>query len=288
MLGGVTTPGGQSREPIVMGIINVTLDSFSDGGAFVDPRRSAAHAVRLVREGASIIDVGGESARPGAKPISVEEELRRVMPALERIAPACPSTVVSIDTTKADVAERALAVGATMVNDITAMRHDPRMAEVVASAGATVCLMHMSGTPATMQDEPRYEDVVSDVRAFLEERIELAVERGISPERIYIDPGIGFGKTVDHNLRLIAGIDRLAELGFPVVIGASRKSFLGRLLGDTTAKRGPLSAAIAVATMAYQRGARVFRVHDVREHAQALHAAACVHNAGLELELDLL
>jgi dihydropteroate synthase len=271
-----------------MGIINVTPDSFSDGGSFVDSSRSASYAARLVEEGAAIIDVGGESARPGAEGIPVDEELRRVVPPLERIVSACPAARISIDTTKAEVAERALALGATMVNDISAMRHDRRMAEVVGSAGADVCLMHMRGTPATMQVEPVYEDVVSDVLAFLEERIESAVAAGIAPERICVDPGIGFGKTVEHNLQLVAGIPRLAELGHPVVIGASRKSFLGRVLGDPGATRGPLSAALAVATMAYERGASIFRVHDVREHVQALRAASMVAEAGRELELDVL
>ena len=280
--------GGQRINPAVMGIINVTPDSFSDGGAFVDPRSSAAHAARLVREGATIIDVGGESARPGAQAISATEEVRRVVPALERIVSLCPETTISVDTTKADVAARALELGAAMVNDISALRQDPRMVEVVAASGATVCLMHMQGEPGTMQQSPRYDDVVSDVCAFLEERIEFALESGIAAERIYVDPGIGFGKTVEHNLQLVAGTSRLADLGYPVVFGASRKSFLGRLLGDATATRGPLSSALAVATIAYQRGASIFRVHDVREHVQALRAAALVVEAGHELELDVL
>ena len=280
--------GGQRINPAVMGIINVTPDSFSDGGAFVDPRRSAAHAARLVREGATIIDVGGESARPGAQAISATEEVRRVVPALERIVSLCPETTISVDTTKADMAARALELGAAMVNDISALRQDPRMVEVVAASGATVCLMHMQGEPGTMQQSPRYDDVVSDVCAFLEERIEFALESGIAAERIYVDPGIGFGKTVEHNLQLVAGTSRLADLGYPVVFGASRKSFLGRLLGDATATRGPLSSALAVATIAYQRGASIFRVHDVREHVQALRAAALVVEAGHELELDVL
>ncbi len=288
MLRSTGASGGQRMDPLVMGIVNVTPDSFSDGGAFADPRRSAAHAARLVQEGAAIVDIGGESARPGARPVSTDEELRRVVPAIERIASRCPGTTISIDTTKAQVAERALALGATMVNDISALRHDPRMAEVVSAADATVCLMHMRGTPATMQDNPLYDDVVSDVRAFLEERIEFALEQGIAAERIVVDPGLGFGKTVEHNLQLVAGVNRLAELGFPVVFGASRKSFLGRILDDSAALRGPLSAALAVATIAYQRGASIFRVHDVREHVQALRAAALVDAAARELELDVL
>jgi dihydropteroate synthase len=259
-----------------MGIVNVTPDSFSDGGVIADPRGAAGHAVRLVEEGAAIVDVGGESVRPGAQPVGVDEELRRVIPALERIIPACPGIAISIDTTKADVAERALGMGAAIVNDVSALRVDPRMAAVIADSGATVCLMHMQGVPETMQVEPRYDDVVSEVQAFLHDRIELAVEAGIDEERICVDPGIGFGKTVEHNCQLLAGVGRIADLGRPVVVGASRKSFLGRILGDPTASRGPLSAALAVTIMAYERGAAIFRVHDVREHVQALRAASSI------------
>ena len=281
--------GGQRLSPLVMGIINVTPDSFSDGGAFLDPRRSAAHAARLVAEGAAIVDVGGESARPGARTISATEETRRVVPALERIVSRCPGTTISIDTTKAEVAERALELGASMVNDISALSRDPRMVEVVAAADASVCLMHMRGEPGTMQDGPHYDDVVSDVCSFLEERVDFALQHGISAERICVDPGIGFGKTVEHNLQLVAGINRITELGYPVVCGASRKelsrSSSRRRYGDPP---GLFPAALAVATIAYQRGATIFRVHDVREHVQALRAASLVAAAGHELELDVL
>ena len=288
MLGTVSVYWADSAGPVVMGIVNVTPDSFSDGGVLADHRRAAGHAVRLVEEGAAIVDVGGESARPGAKPVGVDEELRRVIPALERIIPACPGIAISVDTTKADVAERALRMGAAIVNDVSALRADPRMAGVIADAGATVCLMHMQGVPETMQVAPRYDDVVSDVQAFLHDRIELAVEAGIDEERICVDPGIGFGKTVEHNCQLLAGLERIADLGRPVVVGASRKSFLGRILGDPTASRGPLPAALAVATMAYERGAAILRVHDVREHVQALRAASSIAAAGQQVELDPL
>lgn len=288
MLGHVSVYWAHSAGPVVMGIVNVTPDSFSDGGVLADPRRAAGHAVRLVEEGAEIVDVGGESVRPGAQPVGVDEELRRVIPALERIIPACPGIAISVDTTKADVAERALRIGAAIVNDVSALRADPRMAGVIADSGATVCLMHMQGVPETMQVEPRYDDVVSDVQAFLHDRIELAVEAGIDEERICVDPGIGFGKTVEHNCQLLAGLGRIADLGRPVVVGASRKSFLGRILGDPTASRGPLSAALAVATMAYERGAAIVRVHDVREHVQALRAASSIAAAGQQVELDPL
>ncbi len=288
MLGTVSVYWADSAGPVVMGIVNVTPDSFSDGGVLADPRRAAGHAVRLVEEGAAIVDVGGESARPGAKSVGVDEELRRVIPALEWIIPACRGIAISVDTTKADVAERALRMGAAIVNDVSALRADPRMAGVIADAGATVCLMHMQGVPETMQVAPRYDDVVSDVQAFLHDRIELAVEAGIDEERICVDPGIGFGKTVEHNCQLLAGLERIADLGRPVVVGASRKSFLGRILGDPTVSRGPLPAALAVATMAYERGAAILRVHDVREHVQALRAASSIAAAGQQVELDSL
>ena len=277
----VITPWGRGSGPIVMGVLNVTPDSFSDGGAFVDPERAEVQARKLVESGASIVDVGGESTRPGSKPVTVREELRRVVPVLEEIAPICssPGVVISIDTTKADVAECALRLGATMVNDVSALRFDNRMAEVIKTSEALVCLMHMRGTPGSMQDDPRYTDVVNEVCVFFEERIGFAIQRGISPERICIDPGIGFGKTVEHNLQLIRNIGQIAALGYPVVIGASRKSFLGRFLGDPMAGKGSLSASLAVAAVAYQYGARIFRVHDVREHVEALRVVSGVRDS---------
>jgi dihydropteroate synthase len=208
--------------------------------------------------------------------VSADEELRRVEPVLERLRGA----PVSVDTSKAKVAERALALGALMVNDVTALRGDPDLAGVVASSDAYLCLMHMQGEPRTMQDEPRYDDVVSEVAAFLEERLLFAVNAGIPEERVCLDPGIGFGKTVEHNIELLARIDEIVSIGRPVLVGASRKRFLGRLLGDPNALTGPVSAGVAVAVLAYERGASIFRAHDVREHVEALAAARALEQVG--------
>jgi dihydropteroate synthase len=251
----------------VMGIVNVTPDSFSDGGLHLRAEDAAAAARRMVAEGAAIVDIGGESTRPGARGVSLEEELRRVVPVLEALDPAVP---VSIDTSKAEVARLALELGAELVNDVTALRGDPELAEVVAESGAYLCLVHMLGEPRTMQVEPRYEDVVAEVAAFLEERLAFAVAAGISEDRICVDPGFGFGKTVEHNVELLRRLDEIAALGRPVVVGVSRKRFLGRLLGDADATTGPLAAGLAAAVAAYARGATIFRVHDVRETVEAL------------------
>jgi dihydropteroate synthase len=256
-----------------MGIVNVTPDSFSDGGLNLRPEDAISTARRMVAEGAAIVDVGGESTRPGAKPVSAEEELGRVLPVLEAIAGELP---VSIDTAKVVVARRAVALGAELVNDVTALRGDPELAGVVAESGSYLCLMHMLGQPRTMQQDPRYEDVVSEVKGFLEERLRLAVAEGIAEENICLDPGIGFGKTVEHNFELIRRLDELVALGRPIVVGVSRKSSLGKILGDPGAKTGPLSASIAAAVAAYERGATILRVHDVREHVEALTAARAV------------
>ena len=256
-------------RPSVMGVVNVTPDSFSDGGAFLHPQAAIAEARGMLEEGAAIIDLGGESTRPGSEGVPLDEELRRVEPVLAALADA----PVSIDTSKAEVARRALGAGARLVNDVTALRGDPELAGVVAGSDACLCLMHILGEPRTMQDEPRYDDVVSEVKAFLEERLAFAVEAGIDEERICLDPGIGFGKTVDHNLELLARLEEIVALGRPVLVGASRKRFLGRLLGDDEALTGPVSAGVAVAVLAYERGAAIFRVHDVREHVEALVAA---------------
>jgi dihydropteroate synthase len=256
-------------RPSVMGVVNVTPDSFSDGGAFLHPQAAIAEARGMLKEGAAIIDIGGESTRPGSDGVSLDEELRRVEPVLAALSDA----QVSIDTSKAAVARVALEAGAEMVNDVTALRGDPELAGVLADSGACLCLMHMLGEPRTMQNDPRYEDVVSEVKAFLEERLEFATEAGIDEERICLDPGIGFGKTVQHNLELLARLDEIVALGRPVLLGASRKRFLGRLLGDEEALTGPVSAGVAVAVLAYERGATIFRVHDVREHVEALTAA---------------
>ena len=259
-------------RPAVMGVLNVTPDSFSDGGRFVDPAAAIEHGNRLAAEGAAVVDVGGESTRPGAAPVSAEEEIARIEPVLEGLR----GVALSIDTSKASVAGRALELGAELVNDVTALRGDPRMAEAVAEGGALVCLMHMQGEPRTMQVAPRYDDVVSDVLAFLEERLAFAVESGIPEERIGVDPGIGFGKTPDQNLELLRRLDELTALGRPVVVGISRKSTLGRILGDPTATTGSLPASLAAGVAAFARGASMIRAHDVRETVEALAVAAAV------------
>ena len=248
-------------RPSVMGIVNVTPDSFSDGGVHLDPAVAAAAARRMIDEGAAIVDVGGESTRPGHEPVPLDEELRRVVPVLERLA----GVPVSIDTSKAEVARRALDLGAALVNDVTALRGDAGMAELVADSGAWLCLMHWG----------KVEDV-GEVWRSLEERLRFAVDAGIDEERVVLDPGIGFGKTVAQNFELVRRLSELAELGRPVLVGFSRKSSLGRILGDASATQGPLAASIAAAVAAYDRGATILRVHDVREHVEALTVAAAV------------
>ena len=255
-----------------MGVVNVTPDSFSDGGRFSTPSAAVDHARRLVTEGAALVDVGGESTRPGAVPVDVEEELRRVLPVLERLA----GIPVSIDTSKAEVARRALDLGVEMVNDVTALRGDPEMATLVAERGVYVCLMHMLGEPGTMQKGPQYDDVVAEVFAFLEERIAFAIDCGIDERRICVDPGIGFGKTPDQNLELVQRLDGFAALGRPVVVGLSRKSTLGKVLGDAGATQGTTAASVGGAVAAFERGAWMLRAHDVRETVEALAVAAAV------------
>jgi dihydropteroate synthase len=266
-----------------MGILNVTPDSFSDGGLYLSAQAAVAHGMQLVREGAAIVDVGGESTRPGAQPVSADEQLRRVLPVIEQLADAAPDVEISIDTASAEVAARALAAGAGMLNDVTALRGDPEMAAIVADAGAECCLMHMLGEPRTMQrgvGGSSYEDVVSDVKAFLEERMAYAVSQGIAEQRLLLDPGIGFGKTVAHNLELLRRLPELVELGRPVVIGTSRKSFLGRIAADAAGQEQPvevserLGGTIATNVLALERGASVFRVHDVKAVGDALIATA--------------
>ena len=259
-------------RPSVLGVVNVTPDSFSDGGRFLRPEAAVAEARGLVEQGATIVDIGGESTRPGSEGVTAEEELARVEPVISRLA----DVPLSVDTSKAEVARRALELGACMVNDVTALRGDPELAGVVADGDAYLCLMHMLGEPRTMQEDPRYEDVVSEVKAFLEERLSFAVEAGIPEEHVCLDPGIGFGKTVDHNVELLTRLDELVAIGRPVLVGASRKRFLGRLLGDPDALTGPVSASVAVAVLAYERGASLFRAHDVREHVEALTVAGVV------------
>jgi len=252
-----------------MGVVNVTPDSFSDGGINFDPDRAAETARRFLDEGAAIVDVGGESTRPGSEGVSVSEELRRVIPVLE----ALRGLPISIDTAKGEVAARALELGAELVNDVTALRCDPELAGVVAEHGAYLCLMHMQGEPRTMQDDPQYEDVVADVARFLDERLTFAVSQGIPEEAICLDPGIGFGKTVEHNFELLRRLDELTALGRPILVGISRKSSLGKIMGDPDATTGTTAASIGAAVLAYERGASIFRVHDVRAHVEALTAA---------------
>jgi dihydropteroate synthase len=256
-----------------MGVVNVTPDSFSDGGVNFRPGDAVASARRMVEEGAAIVDIGGESTRPGADAVPTDEELRRVVPVLEELGGAVP---VSIDTAKAEVARRAIELGAELVNDVTALGGDPDLAEVVASSGAYLCLMHMQGEPRTMQDSPRYEDVTAEVASFLEQRLAFAVDAGIPEERICLDPGFGFGKTVEQNFELLGRLGQIVALGRPVLVGLSRKRSLGRILGDPNATTGPLSASLAAAVEAYDRGAAIFRVHDVREHVEALTVASAV------------
>ncbi len=259
-------------RPAIVGVVNVTPDSFSDGGEFVRPADAIAHGERLVDEGAALVDVGGESTRPGAGAVSVEEEISRVEPVLEGLA----GIPVSIDTSKAAVARRALELGAVLVNDVTALRGDPDTAGVVADRDAYVCLMHMQGKPRTMQVAPSYDDVVSEVAAFLEERLAFAVSQGISEERVCLDPGIGFGKTPDQNLELVRRLDRIVAIGRPVMVGFSRKSTLGKVLGDATAASGTVPASLGAAVAAFERGAWFLRVHDVRETVEAVSVAAAV------------
>jgi dihydropteroate synthase len=254
-----------------MGIVNVTPDSFSDGGLFLDAAVAVEHGTRLAAEGASILDVGGESTRPGAAPVAAEDEIARVLPVVEGLAAA--GHRVSIDTTKAEVARAALDAGADLVNDVSALRFDPELAGLVAERGAGCCLMHMLGEPRTMQESPRYEDVVSEVKAFLEERLAFAVAEGVEEERVWLDPGVGFGKTVEHNLELLRRLDEIVAIGRPVVVGTSRKSFLGKLTGGK-AEGERLPGTIATNVLALERGASIFRVHDVAPVADALAVAA--------------
>lgn len=259
-------------RPLVMGVVNVTPDSFSDGGMYLDAEAAVAHGRELVADGAAILDVGGESTRPGAEPVPEAEELARVAPVVAGLAGA--GAEISVDTSKAAVAAAALDAGATIINDVTALRGDPEMAALCAERGSGVVLMHMLGTPRTMQREPRYEDVVAAVRAFLAERIEAALAAGIAEQRIWVDPGIGFGKTAAHNFELLRRLGELRDLGRPIVVGTSRKSFIGA--GDGSAAGERLGGTIASSVLAAAEGAEVLRVHDVAELSQALAVTAAV------------
>ena len=264
---------GRSR---LMGILNVTPDSFSDGGSFTDPKAAVAGALTMVEAGAELIDVGGESSRPGSSPVPLDEELRRVVPTVEalhasRSTPHAPRFLISVDTTKAEVARRALEAGAHIVNDISAGRFDPAMLAAVAGAGAGLVLMHMQGTPQTMQLDPRYGDVTTEVVGFLRERVAAAKAAGISTKQIAVDPGVGFGKTVEHNLALLRRLEAVGSLGRPVLVGVSRKSFIAKMLGADAAHADALrQGSVAAAVWAVARGANIVRVHDVAETAQAL------------------
>jgi dihydropteroate synthase len=258
-------------NPKLMGVVNVTPDSFSDGGLFLDAGAAVAHGRELAGQGAEILDVGGESTRPGAAEVSAEEEMARVVPVVQGLAGVA---TVSIDTSKAAVAEAALDAGATIVNDVTALRHDPEIGALCAERGVGLVLMHMQGDPRTMQEAPSYDDVVDDVKAFLAERMEVAVGTGVDDERVWLDPGIGFGKTLDHNLELLRRLGELRELGRPLVVGTSRKSFIGRIDGSGVGER--LGGTIASSILAAAEGADVLRVHDVAEAAQAAKVASAI------------
>lgn len=261
------------RPTLVMGILNVTPDSFSDGGRFLEPATAVAHARALVAQGADLLDIGGESSRPGATPVGAAEELRRVLPVFEALAGESP-VPLSIDTMKPAVARAALAAGASIVNDVAASRSDPEMARVVAESGAGYVCMHMRGTPATMQEQPAYADVVAEVREFFAERLRWLADHGVAAEQVALDPGIGFGKTLEHNLQLLGGLAALTTHERPLLIGASRKSFIGALAGAPPERR--LAGSLAAALWAVSQGAQLLRVHDVEETVQAIRVQAAL------------
>lgn len=269
--------------PCIMGVLNVTPDSFSDGGRYLEAAAAVAHGRQLAAEGAAILDIGGESTRPGSGSVSESVESERVLPVLEELHGMLDVTL-SVDTSKAAVARRALAAGAAMVNDVSALRADPEMVDVVAEAGCPVCLMHMQGVPRTMQEDPRYDDVVGEVLAFLDERLAFAVAHGVREEQVLLDPGIGFGKTVAHNLLLIKHLDRLAALGRPLVLGTSRKRFLGTILDAEPGER--TIGTVATTVIGLLKGAAIFRVHDVKPNVEALRVVQAVLAAGRSGEAD--
>jgi dihydropteroate synthase len=260
-------------RPLLMGIINVTPDSFSDGGRFYDPQRAVEHAIRLVGEGADLLDIGAESTRPGAQPVDEQEERRRLIPVVAAVAKAV-SVPVSVDTSKAEVAKAAIDAGAVMVNDVTALRGDSAMVEIVAKAGAGLALMHMQGSPQTMQHAPQYDDVIGEVARFLAARARFAIERGVARNRIVLDPGIGFGKTLTHNLDLLANLHVLKELGYPLLVGPSRKGFIGQLTRQSVEARGWGTAAVVA--LAVEQGANILRVHDVAPMKDVANVAAAL------------
>jgi dihydropteroate synthase len=262
------------RRARIMGVVNVTPDSFSDGGLFLDPEAAIEHGLQLAEDGADVLDIGGESTRPGAEAVSIEEELERVVPVIQGLA---TGRRLSIDTSKLPVAAAALEAGATMVNDITAFRADGGMAGLCAERGCEVVLMHMQGTPRTMQEAPEYDDVVDDIKAFLTERMRFAVSEGVAEERIWLDPGIGFGKTAEHNLELLRRLGELTELGRPLVVGTSRKTFIGNVTGAPVDQR--LGGTIATCAIAFANGATMLRVHDVREVVEGMTVAEAILEA---------
>lgn len=268
------------RRTLVVGILNVTPDSFSDGGIHLSVEAAVTHARQMLEEGADIIDVGGESTRPGADPVALDEELRRTVPVIEALMARHPAPI-SIDTRKAEVARQACQAGAVMINDVSALTADREMERVARDTGAAVCLMHMRGTPRTMQENPRYGDVVREVRAYLADRAARAIEMGIPSERIVVDPGFGFGKTLEHNLELLRRLCEIADLGYPVMVGTSRKSMLGTLLGGAPAS-DRLEGTAATVALAIANGASLVRVHDVRAMARVARVADAVVRGYLE------
>ncbi|MCX7925229.1 MAG: dihydropteroate synthase [Fimbriimonadales bacterium] len=263
------------RRTLVMGVLNATPDSFYDGGRYATLDAALARAEQMLAEGADILDIGGESTRPGSEPVSEEEEIRRVIPLIETVAVRFPEAVISVDTTKSRVAHLALQAGACIVNDISGATFDPRMLEIVAQAGALVVLMHIQGTPQTMQQNPTYDDVVAEVKAILYAHARRAIDAGVLPQHIWLDPGIGFGKTVQHNLQLLRGLPELATLGFPVLVGTSRKSFIGHILGGLPPEER-LEGTLATLALAVAWGADIVRVHDVKEAVRAVKVADAV------------
>ena len=265
-----------THRALLMGIVNVTPDSFSDGGSFLDPRAACKQGLKLVEEGADILDIGGESTRPGSHSVPLEEEIQRVIPVIEKLRRETKA-LISIDTNKAAVAQAAMDAGADIINDITGLRGDENMPRVVSQSGAGVIIMHMKGTPRTMQDAPAYQDIMSEIGDFFRQSVTLALSSGIDPMSIALDPGIGFGKTPEHNRQLLAGIGSFAKTGHPILVGASRKSFLGWLAGST-AMEDRFWPGVATTSLCRERGAKIFRVHDVKPHHDALRMTEAILN----------
>jgi dihydropteroate synthase len=265
-----------THRALLMGIVNVTPDSFSDGGSFLDPLAACKQGLKLVEEGADILDIGGESTRPGSHGVPLEEEIQRVIPVIEKLRRETKA-LISIDTNKAPVAQAAMDAGADIINDITGLRGDANMTSVVSQSGAGVIIMHMKGTPRTMQDAPAYQDIMSEIGDFFRQSVALALSSGIDPMSIALDPGIGFGKTPEHNRQLLAGIGSFAKTGHPILVGASRKSFLGWLAGSS-AMEDRFWPGVAITSLCRERGAKIFRVHDVKPHHDALRMTEAILN----------